>query len=236
MRMLVSLTVVVAMGCSSSAPPPAPSSKGAGYLDPEAGPGVAQSPINIVTSQATEKNEQVLLHYGRAQEKVVNLGHTIEVDLSPGSWVMDEDKRFVLRQFHFHTPSEHLIDGITFPMEMHMVHTLEGEPHEYLVIAVLFRQGSPSPFIDAFADQIPQMAGEESPAGVIDLSAICDPEEGFFKYRGSLTTPPYTETVRWLISKKVHEASPEQVDTIHRLEGDNARHIQIFGERRIEDI
>lgn len=238
---LLSCMVVMALtsSCSTGSRSSAnlqPTKTRARYLEPEWGPGVAQSPINILTSRAHKGQEQVVLHYGNSEERVVNLGHTIEVDLEAGNWVMDDGERYVLRQFHFHTPSEHLIDGITFPMEMHLVHTQEDDPNRYLVMAILFKEGSTSRFLDSFLDQVPKMAGTESPAGHIDLTGVLDPADGFYKYQGSLTTPPYSETVRWFVSKKIHQASPEQVELIHRLEGDNARHIQSYRERAVEDI
>jgi carbonic anhydrase len=238
---LVILLLGISVGCPSSPSTP-PSSKlesqaeepAAEYLVPEAGHGLIQSPINIVTSQVQQGGEQVVLHYEKSKEKVVNLGHTIEVDVEAGNYVVEEGHTFVLKQFHFHTPSEHLLDGVTYPMELHLVHVREDAPTEYLVISALFKQGRSNPLLDSFIDQIPRTAGHTSPAGIIDLSWLHEQVPGYFQYRGSLTTPPYTETVRWFISRRIYEASPEQIDLIHELEGDNARHVQVFGERQVK--
>ena len=139
---------------------------------------------------------------------------------------------------HFHTPSEHLIDGITYPMEMHMVTTLndqpEGETTEYLVLAFLVRMGKENKFISNFIDQIPK---EEGGINKVDLNALTDSKtsnvadllkelNSYYHYKGSLTTPPYTENVNWYVMKKIFEASPEQILRINSIEGDNARHFQ----------
>lgn len=204
------------------------------YLTPEEGPGIIQSPVNILTTEAQEGAARVRLHYGAAEEHVKNLGHTVEVDVDDASnWVEVDGERFELLQFHFHTPSEHLLDGVTYPMEMHLVHRKAGTENQYLVIGVLFKEGRASPLIDSFLNQIPQMEGDEGPKGVVDLGPFLRPDEGYYAYRGSLTTPPYTETVRWYISKEIHVASPEQVESIYAIEGDNARHIQVFRGRRV---
>ena len=146
---------------------------------------------------------------------------------------------------HFHTPSEHLIDGVTFPMEMHMVHTLqgqkEGEETEYLVIGILFKMGKESPFINEFLGSIPEEAHmkKEVPAGVIKVADLISekPEnvlDHYYHYRGSLTTPPYTESVRWYVSKHIFEGSPEQIKTILAIEGPNARQVQGLNDRELE--
>ncbi|MEM6370347.1 MAG: carbonic anhydrase family protein [Myxococcota bacterium] len=233
MRGLRPFPALLLTACAGATGAPDTETPKASYLAPEAGHGLVQSPINILTSEARSGGEQVILHYEESEEKVVNLGHTIEVDLEPGNYVMEEGHKYVLKQFHFHTPSEHLLDGVTYPMEMHMVHVREDAPTQYLVIAALFKQGARNAFIESFIDQVPTMAGQSSPAGHVDVREICEHESGFYQYRGSLTTPPYTETVRWFISKKIHEAAPDQVGLIHDLEGDNARHVQVFGHRRV---
>jgi len=204
------------------------------YLRPEEGPGVIQSPVNILTSAAQEGAAKVRLHYGEAKEETKNLGHTVQVSfVDKTNWVEFDGDRFELLQFHFHTPSEHLVDGVTYPMEMHLVHRKVGTENQYLVIGVLFKEGAENPLIQAFLDEVPELEGQAGPTGVIDLGPFIRPDEGFYAYRGSLTTPPYTETVRWYVSKEVQVASPEQVEHIYRLEGDNARHIQVFRGRRL---
>jgi carbonic anhydrase len=204
------------------------------YLTPEESPGIIQSPVNILTSEAQEGESLVRLHYGEAKEHTKNLGHTVQVSFDEQTnWVEVDGDKFELLQFHFHTPSEHLVDGVTYPMEMHLVHKKVDSENQYLVIGVLFKEGAPSPLLESFLADVPEAEGQTGPTGLLNLAGFTDPNAGFWSYRGSLTTPPYTETVRWYVSKEVHVASPEQVEHIYRLEGDNARRIQVFRGRRL---
>jgi carbonic anhydrase len=136
---------------------------------------------------------------------------------------------------HFHTPSEHLVDGITYPMEMHMVHTLQDDPRRYLVIGVLFREGADNGFIQEVLSHAPAEEGDryDDPMRINALDVLAS-VDGYFHYDGSLTTPPYTETVTWLVMKEVHEAAAAQIERLNLLEGNNARHIQDQHGRHVE--
>lgn len=231
--------LLLATGCSHTGektPPQAtadPAPESLGYLEEAVDVGFAQSPINIITSRTSGREARVALNYGLAMEEVRNLGHTVEVDVSPGNEVVADGITYALKQFHFHTPSEHRIDGVTYPMEMHLVHESDELPHHYLVISALFREGTESAFMKTFLSKVPEIEGASSPVGLVDLSSIIAQDDGFYTYRGSLTTPPYTETVQWWVSRHVYSASAEQVQRIYGIEGDNARHIHILGNRRV---
>jgi carbonic anhydrase len=175
---------------------------------------------------------------------VWNKGATIELDFpTDGGSITYDGKDFNLLQLHFHTPSEHLIDGVTFPLAMHIVNRLEddegnGLPH-YLVIAILFKMGESNHFISSFLEAVPKKPGTrtELEKSTVYLEELFPGRRmpHYYHYRGSLTTPPHTETVDWLVLKDVKEASPEQIETINTIEGDNARHVQALYGRAIED-
>lgn len=218
---------------SIAANPPADASqgpsdeRGLSYLSPEASAGRLQSPINIVTSRAVPAKHEVKFHYQTSKEHVQNLGHTVRVTYDAGSSVDFDGKTYDLVQFHFHTPSEHLLDGVTYPMEMHLVHAEHGQPDRFLVIGVLFKEGESNGLINTVLADTPRTAGASTDSDVqLDASSVFKPGEGYFHYDGSLTTPPYSETVTWLVLDQVHDASAEQVEAINRIEGNNARHIQ----------
>ena len=103
--------------------------------------GLAQSPINILSDQSEHRKHNITFNFKDEINKVQNLGHTIQLDFEPGSTVKTGGQTFEFKQIHFHTPSEHLIDGMTYPMEMHVVNTLAGQDKEdtteYLVILFL---------------------------------------------------------------------------------------------------
>lgn len=238
--------VLFGLGCSQSRIASSPSAHSSGeghapkpaYTMPGLSHGLSQSPINIRTHSVTDGAEQHSVHanYQRSKEKVVNKGHTIEVDYDRGSTITFDDEVYDFKQFHFHTPSEHLVDGVTYPMEMHMVHTLRGDDASYLVIGVLFKEGDTSAFLDEFLSHVPtEPNSTEAPDDAfVDINHVFDGDDRYYTYQGSLTTPPYTETVRWGVLKRIHEASPEQIAFLNRLEGDNARHIQAVHGRRVE--
>lgn len=206
----------------------------------------AQSPINILSfKDTTGLAHNITLNFKDEVNEVENLGHTVQIDFKPGSTITVDDETFDFVQAHFHTPSEHLVDGVTYPMEMHVVNTLQGqaenEEKEYLVIGFLFKMGKENPFIQEVLDAVPEDEDESKKVGlgevkVTDLLMESDerPLSHYYHYKGSLTTPPYSETVRWYVTRNIYEASPEQIKSILQIEGANARHIQALNERTIE--
>jgi carbonic anhydrase len=126
-------------------------------------------------------------------------------------------------------------------MEVHVVNVIEPrtpeDPPRYLVMGMLYKMGEEDPFITSFLDSVPSDAGKRDLAQGQVLLTPRDREldHAYYHYRGSLTTPPYTETVEWLIVKEIAEASPEQIGRINRIEGDNARHVQAMYGRKVDD-
>ena len=121
--------------------------------------GLLQSPINILSEQSEKGKHNITFNFKDEINNVQNLGHTVPLDFEPGSTVNVDGKTFEFKQVHFHTPAEHLIDGITYPTEMHVVNTLIGQAEEdtteYLVISFLFRMGEENEFINEFIDLMP---------------------------------------------------------------------------------
>jgi carbonic anhydrase len=229
-------TTAVANKVSDTAPD-AELKKQQGYILPGLDHGFEQSPINIVSASNKEGKHNITLFFKDDVNKIENLGHTIQLDFAEGSTITQEDTTFAFKQCHFHTPSEHLIDGMTFPMEMHIVNIMPNEDKnatpQYLVIGVLFKEGKENKFIADFLNAIPkeEHASAELKAGTVKLADLFGaiPKEikgHYFNYRGSLTTPPYTESVRWYITKHIFEASAAQIEAINKAEGNNARHVQ----------
>ena len=204
------------------------------YIFAETSEGQSQSPINIVSSRAVSGKHKIKFHYQTSKEHVDNLGHTVKVTYDSGSSLEYDGTTYDLVQFHFHTPSEHLLDGVTYPMEMHLVHAEHGHPERLLVLGVLFKEGDASALLDVIAD-VPAHAGEHLDKDEkVDVSSVLKKGEGYFHYQGSLTTPPYSETVTWLVLDQPHQASAEQIEAMNRIEGNNARHIQAVHARLVD--
>lgn len=215
-----------------------------GYALPRTNDGSSQSPINIITSDLEPNTKQHNdLKFTGSINAIENLGHTIQVDFTNGSATMVDGKSYDLKQLHFHTPSEHLIDGMTFPLEMHIVSKLNDSVKNggsaFTVMGILFKMGHENKFLKEFLNAVPKEEGKDSldPSKVKlnDLFAEISRGEKLieYNYQGSLTTPPYTESVNWVIARRIFEASEEQIAAIEKLEGNNARHIRALNNRKI---
>ncbi len=174
-------------------------------------------------------------------------GHAVEIPVSGKYQVRAEGQTYSLIHIHFHTPSEHLDGGNRYPLEAHLVH--RNEHGELLVVGVWFRRGEEEhPALAAISALLPppepQAAGQRSSArraplqwsksgGTIDVRTLLPRSEGFFRYNGSLTTPPCTEGVRWYVMQEAVPASEAQLKRLHEVMKDNARPVQPLGARRI---
>lgn len=190
-----------------------------------------QSPIDLVADLTADLPELVFdyTHPGRIEE--VNTGHAIQENVIPGNFLLIRDDRFELKQFHFHSPSEHLVNGEVFPMEIHLVH--QNEEGEYVVLGVLFEEGERNEQMD----QLPSFRrarGEDPYEFPMDFNTLVPNRQDYFLYNGSLTTPPCTEGVHWIVLKQPLIASPEQIQHYHDLLGfDNNRPIQPHNARTV---
>ncbi len=243
------LIILILIGCSyDKYETEAHNKKEQFYSLPGLKHGLLQSPINILSDQSEKEKHNVTFNFKDEIDKVQNLGHTVQLDFEPGSTVTVDDKTFEFKQIHFHTPAEHLVDGITYPMEMHVVNTLanqaENETTEYLVFSFLFKMGKANQFIDEFIQLIPEYIDEKKKVstGTVSLRNLVTDSSNYerkkilnsyFSYKGSLTTPPYTESVNWFVMKTIIDASPDQIQQINKIEGDNARHVQALYDRPI---
>jgi len=216
-----------------------------GYALPRQSAQMAQSPINIISNKAEKDfKQQFSFAFHSDFDAVENLGHTIQVDFKKGSTCTVKGKEYTSKQFHFHTPSEHLIDGVTYPLEMHIVNarTDSSNPDKpsYVVLSVMFKMGKENKFLKEFLNDFPNKEGEKHPlqGSEVKLDDLLsqfptNDMKSYFAYNGSLTTPPFTEGVQWVILKHVPEASEEQIMKIEKLEGNNARHVQAINDRKI---
>ncbi len=177
---------------------------------PTCGRGKSQAPLNI-KGPFEKMRFSVAPDYKQGQLKIVNNGHTIQVNVPVGSKIRIDGKAYDLLQFHFHRPSEEHIDGKPSAMVVHFVHkNLEGE---LAVLGVMLREGNENPGIKTLWTHAPPKEGPEIvPDGVMFNPANLLPREmDFFHYDGSLTTPPCTEKVKFFILKSQVNISKEQV-------------------------
>ena len=177
---------------------------------PTCGKGKSQAPLNI-KGPFEKVRFSIAPDYKQGQLKIVNNGHTIQVNVPNGSKIRIDGKPFDLLQFHFHRPSEEHIDGKPSAMVVHFVH--KSPEGELAVLAVMLREGNENPGIKTLWTHAPKAEGPEAvPDGVMFNPANLLPKEmDFFHYDGSLTTPPCTEKVKFYILKTQVNIAKEQV-------------------------
>ncbi|WP_074406203.1 carbonic anhydrase [Aquimarina megaterium] len=182
--------------------------------------GKFQSPINIVSLDAiVDTNLKPLaIHYvsNTKIHDVVNNGHSIQYNFEKGDYLMYKGDKYDLKQIHFHESSEHTINGIRYPIVIHMVHT--NSKGEYLVFAVMAKEGKTSAPFRFLESYLPLRKGETKAIGKpFNLSYNLPENKGYYTYMGSLTTPPCTQGVNWVIFKEPITISLEQVNILRDL-------------------
>lgn len=193
--------------------------------------GTHQSPIDIPkVAREVQKNVTVLMESVELLpgSLLENNGHAIQGDFSPPySNVMVGDSKYELLQFHFHSPSEHTLNGKSYPLEMHFVH--KNPEGQILVVGVLFEEGEHNAVLDGVLKSAPDQWGPIKNAGPnLDLHALFpDDHLDYFKYEGSLTTPPCSEGVQWFVSNQLRQMSDEQVTAYRKLMGGQATNRQV---------
>ncbi len=199
--------------------------------------GKNQSPINIVVSDLKHTNlEDIAFSYTSKSNSLINNGHTVQVNIDPASAIMIDGKSFELKQFHFHTPSENEIDGKHFPLEAHFVH-LDKEGN-IAVVALMFQEGAKNEALEKIWSKLPLKADEKI-ALTLDanaINALLPQQKAYYRFDGSLTTPPCSEGVRWFVLKQPVTVSKEQVETfLHTLHHPNNRPVQPINARKVLD-
>lgn len=194
--------------------------------------GLRQSPIDIPASATTrQKLPALVFDYRSAPLKLADDGHTVRVRFGKGSALQIGDQRYALQQFHFHTPGGDRMAGEEFPMAAHLLH--KSASGQLLAVVVLFRLGAENPFLASLLPLIPVRAdGDHSPPGVNVNAAILLPaQRGYYRYAGSLTAPPCTEGVDWIVLKQPLELSQAQLARYRHRFVDNARAVQPLNRR-----
>lgn len=205
--------------------------------------GKSQSPVNIEQA-AVKGNSSWKLDYKPTSlqiahhehmDEILNNGHTIQVTVDEGSTLTLNGKVYHLKQFHFHTPSEHTINGQQAPMEMHWVH--QSDDAALAVVSVLFNESATAnKDYEALIDNLPAEKGQK--LKVDNLSLDLDvhlPDDNFaWHYTGSLTTPPCSENVQWLVLRERVSLSKEQIQAFASRIGPNNRPVQPLNDRVIQ--
>lgn len=194
--------------------------------------GLNQSPINI--DQTIDAQLSPLkFNYTHPSKSIVNNARTVQVNFNEGNFLSLDNKQFELKQFHLHSPSENTIHGKSYPMEMHLVHA--SAQGELTVVAVMFEQGAENKKLAKLWKELPKKAGEATTLKHQDIAATFLPEHlDYYRFNGSLTTPPCSEGVRWIVLKEVQQASAKQIKAFSQLmEHPNNRPVQAQNARLV---
>lgn len=185
--------------------------------------GAEQSPIDLTGAVRADIHAPTLA-WKKQAFKIVNNGHTIQANAAPGSFASSESGKFEFKQFHFHTPSEHTIGGERAAMEAHFVHA--GEGGDLLVLGALLRAGAKNKAFAAFMAAAPATEGEAELKDPIDAAALLPQGSHFFRYQGSLTTPPCSEVVNWNVFADPVEVAAGDIEAFKKFFPMNARPLQ----------
>ncbi|HQQ75964.1 MAG TPA: carbonic anhydrase family protein [Thermoanaerobaculia bacterium] len=249
--------------CSSNAPttsvtpaPPAVQERNWGYVAnaETAGPsdwvslpgnaacaaGKKQSPVDLATRAPfpveAKDLPNLVFRYGTTKLHLVNKGHTVQADVEKGSTVEIDGAAWALLQLHFHAPSEHSLDGLHYPMEMHLVHAgPDGKPG--LVVGVFLVQGGDNPAFTPLLSDLPKVKGarKDDSSVTVDLAKLLPENRAYLAYDGSLTTPPCTEGIRWYVLQSPMGITGEQLGAFVTVPGMNTtnRPVQPLAGRKV---
>jgi carbonic anhydrase len=191
--------------------------------------GDQQSPVDI-SRTVRALQPRLDIDWARRADTIVNNGHTIQLAFNDGGTLRTGHDIYRLKQFHFHRPSEHTIDGRRAAMEVHFVH--EGEAGALGVVGVLMREGRPN---RVFARIVATMPAKEGPPVAadpgIDPYGLMPIGGAYVRYAGSLTTPPCAETVAWMVLVRPAEVAASDIDAFAKVYSDNSRPVQKLNRR-----
>lgn len=192
--------------------------------------GAHQSPVDI-RHAVPAALPALQFSYGRVAPSIVNNGHTIQVNVPAGQGLVIDGHRYELLQFHFHTPSEERLQGRASAMVAHFVHRdAEGR---LAVVAALIRPGRGNPGFESVLAHLPRQAGETLSVDSLelDLASLLPADLGYYDFEGSLTTPPCSEGVRWMVLKQPVTVAPRAIAQFRALYAANARPVQALNGR-----
>jgi carbonic anhydrase len=199
----------------------------------QCGQGQRQSPIDLRDGIKVDQ-EPIAFDYRPSYFRITDTGRTIQVDYGPGSTIKTMGRTYTLVSIQFHQPSEERIEGRSFDMSAHLIHR---DPQGHVaVVAVLLQEGHTNDTLQTLWNNLPLERNDAyQPDSPIDANRLLPEQRGYFSYMGSITTPPCTEGVLWLVMKQPIEVSRDQIDVFGRFYRNNIRPIQPTAERIIKE-
>lgn len=232
--------VISVIGCKTKVDDPKPAShwdyehpdwQNEGYTDCG---GKVESPINIDTSKTIKAHMPPLaFDYNPFNFTIVDNGHTIQVINTGANKLTLDGTQFDFKQFHFHHTGEHAVNGIKGDMELHLVHA-DPITGNLLVLAVVIKEGAANTTIEKVWNNIPAIKEKEVATAIsLNLNDLLPANKKYYTYTGSLTTPPCTDGIEWIILKQPITMSKEQIETFAHSYENNARPLQPLNNRYV---
>jgi carbonic anhydrase len=203
--------------------------------------GNEQSPVDL-TGAKQQKFDEMNLAFPPANLKIVHQthvidaidnGHTIQINYDKGETFTIGDESYKLRQYHFHSPSEHTVNGRHYPMEMHMVHI--SKEKKLAVIGVFIEEGRHNEAFETIWSNLPKKTGQEVHLENVqgDIDDMLPKNKATYRYSGSLTTPPCSEDVRWFVYAEPIQLSSDQIKVFRKIFYGNNRPTQPLNDRTL---
>lgn len=204
-----------------------------GEINPDyavCGTGKSQSPIDVESATGDDLTN-ISFYYQPSEVNILNNGHTVQVNYDAGSYIELDGARYDVAQFHYHAPSEHAVDGKLFAAELHIVH--KNADGGLAVVGILLDEGAQNDALQPFIENLPAEESEASDAGVkINAADLLPAMQTTYRYSGSLTTPPCSEGVNWLLMTTPVEISTKQLTALKSLfDHANNRPVQPLNDR-----
>jgi len=195
--------------------------------------GIEQSPINLTSAGPNVDLADLTPRYLAGPGAFLNNGHTLQfTPANASSMLTIGADAYQLVQFHFHSPSEHLVDRKLYPLELHLVH--RNQIGQLAVVGVFIEQGPPNPALDMLVTGRPTAEGDAAATQLtLDPTELLPADHSYYAYAGSLTTPPCSEGVRWNVLRQPITASAAQIAALQEVLGHSARHPQPLNERTV---
>lgn len=211
---------------------------GWGRLDPAyaaCSQGKEQSPIDIKGAHLNKALQPIEFHYVAGPVTLENDGHTVEVEVNPGSYIVANGVRYDLQQFHFHHPAEEVVNGKLTDMDIHLVHKSADGKLAVIAVRLSEDRGQPNATLATLWQHLPTTPGATyKVTDMVNPGGLLPGDRGYWTYMGSLTTPPCTEGVRWFVFEQPITISREQLRAFADLYKVNSRPVQDTHGRRIE--
>ncbi len=194
--------------------------------------GKEQSPIDITGASDSPNLPSLEFNYKTTPLKIKNNGHTVQLDYQEGSHLKIGDQTYQLLQFHFHSPSEHTLNGKSFDMELHLVH--RNKLGQLAVVGVFMNKGAENPFINSLWKYLPKTKDKVNEAkDLVNILNALPKKKSYYSYSGSLTTPPCSEGVKWMVLETPMEVSESQIAAFRAVFSGTARPVQPLNKRKL---